>query len=224
MRRVSAIGKPNKLRGSRAEIDLGGKKEANEIRNGFLTSIVAIALLWWIPIGGPLLSGYVAGRKSGSAKNAMEVSLIMSAVIIFVSLYMISTGLQAVSFAGYYLKDGIYAFSKAPLASYSNLIVYTETFNGVLMSMGLILPSSLIIFNSTSFLGGTMSTTAKEQGRFRIPSGRNYDMRPEEREELRPLGRGYTQYDDSPYSNRSREINSWSQRQEEEDPITLSKL
>ena len=224
MRRLSAIGKTNRMHGSRAEIDLSVKKEANELRNGFITSIIAIALLWWIPIGGPLMSGYIAGRKAGSARKAMEVSLIMSAVVIFVSLYMISTGLQAVSFAGYYLKDGIYAFSKAPLAAYSNLAVYTETFNGVLMSMGLILPSSLIIFNSTSFLGGTMSTTAKEQGRGRYYPERNYSRRPEEANELRPLGRGYIEYNDSPYSGSSREINSWAQNEREEDPVILSKL
>ncbi|MHB1439376.1 MAG: hypothetical protein ACYCSO_00840 [Cuniculiplasma sp.] len=223
MRQLSAIGRRNKRHGSRAEVDLIGVKQPNEIRNGFLTSIISIALLWWIPVGGPLLSGYVTGRKAGSAKNSLEVSLIMSAVIIFVSLYMISTGLQAVSLAGYYLKDGIYAFSRAPLASYSNLVVYTETFNGILVSMGLILPSSLIIFNATSFLGGTMSTTAKEQGRWKMPASRNYDYRPEERDELKPLGRGYSVYDDNPYS-KSRDIKSWSEGREEEEPIPLSKL
>ncbi len=153
-------------------LDLSRRVNDNEVRNGFIVSIVSIAFLWWIPIAGPLVSGYVAGRKSGSAKQALTVSLIMSTVITFVSLYMISSSIQNMSLIGAYLKDGIYAFSNSQLAIGSNLVVYTQTFNGLIMSMGLILPSSLIIFNSSSFLGGTISTTTKEQsGRIRTPVG-----------------------------------------------------
>jgi hypothetical protein len=223
MHRLSSIGKPNKIRAGSGDLILKNSYKPNEVRNSFIVSIVSIALLWWIPIFGPFIAGYGSGRKAGSAKNALSVSLIMSAVIIFVSLYMISTSLQSVSFAGYYLKDGIYAFSKAPIAAASNLVIYTETFNGLLMSMGLILPSSLIIFNATSFLGGSMSMTAKEMsgGMKRSVGNFNYSADSEVIQRI-PKSR-QIKYSDSPYAEDD-DISSYGNYQEKEEPITLSKL
>lgn len=205
------------------EITMGGPDREKEVRNGFIVSIVSIAILWWIPIIGPLMAGYATGRKAGNVKNALIVSLIMSAMITFVSLYMISSAIQSMSFVGYYLKDGIYAFSNSQLAGGSNLIVYTQSFNGVIMSMGMVLPSSLIIFNSCSFLGGTVSTTNKEgMGKSRPFAGSvNYSQ-----ESSIQGGTRYKQtrhYEDEVMDS-SHDIGTYNDHYQEENPVVLSKL
>lgn len=134
-------------------------------KTAFLYALVGIALLWWIPIIGPFTAGFVTGRKAGSARDALSVSLIMTALVIFTSLYLISTSVQQASLVGYYLKDGIFAFATKPLAASSQLAIDTQSFYGVLTTMTLIVPSSLIIFNATSLLGGSMSTTIREESR-----------------------------------------------------------
>ncbi len=207
------------------EIPFKSANQEKDIRKGFLVSIISIAFLWWIPIVGPLMAGYVTGRQSGNAKNALMVSLIMSAMVTFVSLYMISSSIQSMSFVGHYLSDGIYAFSGSALASTSNLIVYTQTFNGVLVSMGMILPSSLIIFNSCSFLGGTISKTAvEERGRPLRSSLGNYT--PNQLDNLpRSNGRSGTRvlYEDANFDDED-DIDSYARVKPEEETITLSKI
>ncbi len=204
------------------EIPFGSSNQDKEVRNGFIVSIVSIALLWWIPIVGPLMAGYATGRKSGNVEHALTISLIMSAMVTFVSLYMISSSIQSMSFIGYYLKDGIYAFSNSPLIGGSNLLVYTQTFNGVIMSMGMILPSSLIIFNSCSFLGGTVSATNREERGRSAPFGRNtsYSPNPMVQKGTRHIP---VRYEDDIESS-SHEIGTYNEDSEEETPVMMNKL
>ncbi len=164
MRHMSVIGKTNR-RGYTRDSLRPKNDDIYSTKKAFLYSFVSIILLWWIPIVGPFTAGFVSGRKAGSAKDALSVSLIMTALIIFTSIYLISTSVQQASLVGYYLKDGIFAFSVKPLAASSQLAVDTQTFYGVLTTMTLIVPSSLIIFNATSLLGGSMSTTIREERR-----------------------------------------------------------
>ena len=139
------------------------KERTYSVKMGFLYGVVSMALLWWIPVIGPFYSGYISGRKAGNTRDALTVSLVMSSLIIFTSIYLMATQVQATSFVGYYLKDGVYAFSVQPIAAASNLAVYTETFYGQITTLSLIVPSSLVIFNATSMLGGSVSSTINEE-------------------------------------------------------------
>ncbi len=168
-------------------------KEKNySVRMGFMYSVISMALLWWIPVIGPFYSGYISGRKAGSAKEALIVSLVMSSLIIFTSLYLMSTQIQATSFAGNYLRDGVFAFSAQPISSVSNLAVYTESFYGQLATMSLIVPSSLVVFNATSMLGGSISSTARQEYRRPMAQKTQFSAFPSGYAELmeRPQSRG----------------------------------
>ncbi len=170
MVQIPLKGKTNSITsGSRPMETLTMKQKQKEstysVKMGFLYSVVSMALLWWIPVIGPFYSGYVSGRKAGNTRDALTVSLVMSSLIIFTSIYLMATQVQATSFVGYYLKDGVYAFSVQPIAGASNLAVYTETFYGQITTLSLIVPSSLVIFNATSMLGGSVSSTINEESR-----------------------------------------------------------
>jgi hypothetical protein len=161
---MSAMGKTNsrKYPQNSLKTDRG---DTYSTKIAFIYAILGIAMLWWIPVIGPFFAGFISGRKAGSAKDALSVSLIMTALVIFTSLYLISTAVQQASLVGYYLKDGIFAFATKPLAATSQLAVDTQSFYGILTTMTLIVPSSLIIFNATSLLGGSISTTIREENR-----------------------------------------------------------
>ncbi len=56
---------------------------------GFVLMIIISILLFWLPILGPLIAGFVGGRKAGSIKNGIIAAILPAlilAVIVFVAL------------------------------------------------------------------------------------------------------------------------------------------
>ena len=152
--------------------------------------ILLSMMLWWIPIVGPATAGYLSGRKSGSTGDAIKASLITSAVIVLLSMYLISFVAAAPSLFGYYLKQGIFAFSNSPLSAASNLVFYTQSTFGLIETFAVILPSSLIIMNFFSYAGGFQSSLIKNERGYSpiydLPSTRQreqemYRMEPDRR-------------------------------------------
>lgn len=56
-------------------------------------------LLFWMPIVGPLIAGFVGGRKAGSLSNAVLAVLLPGAVI-GVTMFLLATVLTGVPFVG----------------------------------------------------------------------------------------------------------------------------
>ncbi|MHB8360698.1 MAG: hypothetical protein ACYDAO_00600 [Thermoplasmataceae archaeon] len=125
--------------------------------------VILSVMLWWIPIIGPATAGYLSGRKSGSSADAMKASLVTSALLVLLSMYLISFASPSVSLFGNYLKQGIFAFSNSPLSAATNLIFYTQTTLGLIEMFAIILPSSLIIMNFFSYAGGFQSSLIKNE-------------------------------------------------------------
>jgi len=56
---------------------------------GFVLMIIISILLFWLPILGPLIAGFVGGRKAGGIKNGIIAAILPAlilAVIVFVAL------------------------------------------------------------------------------------------------------------------------------------------
>jgi hypothetical protein len=51
------------------------------IARGMVWMLVLSVLLFWMPIAGPLIAGFVGGRKSGSVSNAILAALLPGLLI-----------------------------------------------------------------------------------------------------------------------------------------------
>jgi len=65
-------------------------------KGGVVVAFVSTILLWWLPVIGPLISGYTAGRVSGSkyrglASSGIAVVVIGAVSFIFTYLFPVST-------------------------------------------------------------------------------------------------------------------------------------
>ncbi|MCL4447298.1 MAG: hypothetical protein M0Z77_10895 [Thermoplasmatales archaeon] len=62
-------------------------------KSSLVIAFAATVLLWWLPIFGPMLSGYVSGRTSGSKYKGLVITAIVAGIIGVVSFlftYVIS--------------------------------------------------------------------------------------------------------------------------------------
>ena len=69
-------------------------RETYSMKVGYLMTLILAVMLWWIPAMGPMIAGYVGGRKSGTAvrgfTSSFAVALTIAAYWILMSLGMFS--------------------------------------------------------------------------------------------------------------------------------------
>jgi hypothetical protein len=68
---------------------------SGSISKGMVWMLVLSILLFWMPVAGPLIAGFVGGRKSGSIGNAILAALlpgllIGAAIFFFTSLFTLN--------------------------------------------------------------------------------------------------------------------------------------
>jgi len=131
---------------------------------GAIYSFVLAMLLWWIPIGGPAIAGYISGRKSGSSSSALQVSLISAAVIIFLMFALLPFKGGFLGFTGKYLSSGIAALASSSLFSSSSVVTSLYVGSGIIRTFTLVVPSSVLTFVIFSYVGGTYSEFKRLEG------------------------------------------------------------
>ena len=62
--------------------------------------VVLSLLLFWVPIFGPFLAGFVGGRKAGSVGNAV-LAAILPGVVFGVALFLLASGLTGLPVLGF---------------------------------------------------------------------------------------------------------------------------
>lgn len=70
------------------------------VGSAILWIFVLSLLLFWLPVLGPLIAGFVGGRKAGSVGNAI-VAVILPGIVFGVALFLLAsifTGLPIVGF------------------------------------------------------------------------------------------------------------------------------
>jgi hypothetical protein len=74
----------------------------------FLLSI----LLFWLPLGGPLIAGFVGGRKAGSVGNAI-IAVILPGLIIGAAFFFFASLLTGIPLFGFLAGAGGLAIAMA---------------------------------------------------------------------------------------------------------------
>jgi hypothetical protein len=130
-------------------------KKPYGVLKGMLYAVIIYALLWWIPVFGPMISGYVAGRKSGSPVKGLFAVLIPASILI-IFIYILSTYHLVYTLHAEYLKN-VFLFIYVPLNALSN---YISNFNSFLHYI----PPSLLILAIFAYIGGIMSLHVQNEG------------------------------------------------------------
>lgn len=125
---------------------------------GIMYALIFSVLLWWIPVAGPGIAGYLSGRKSGSISKSLVSALVADALITFamVSLAPFSTGTLGIMSS--YLKDGIVTASTSSVFMVSNLATDLNTYYGFIKTIAVILPSAITTLTIFSYVGGFVSS------------------------------------------------------------------
>ncbi len=124
---------------------------------GAIYSFIFAVTLWWLPVAGPAIAGYMSGRKSGSSSAALQTSLIVAAVMTFLTLALLPVKGGVFGLIGGYLSTGVAALAQSPLTSSSTIFTDLYTGYGLIRTFALIVPSSLVTLVVFSYVGGTYS-------------------------------------------------------------------
>lgn len=132
-------------------------------KSGLFFTVLLSLILWWIPYLGQMIPGFVGGRRAGSIKNSLVVSLLASLILI-VSTAVIS-GLLSLLFA-----DGNTGFINMFGGMSNGIIAGIYDFTMYLASFATIGGGSLYV-NTGAFamliafgvIGGVMSDQARKE-------------------------------------------------------------
>ncbi len=125
-----------------------------QVKSIYYTIIFAL-LLWWIPVIGAAIAGYLGGRKAGSSWKGIMATLVASSVLMFTTFALFPFKSGPLAYASYYFGSGVLTLSQSQLASASNVLTDMYMSFGILRTFTLILPSSLITLVTFGFVGGT---------------------------------------------------------------------
>ncbi len=146
-----------------------GNKSLYSQGKGIGVMLIFSVLLWWFPIFGASIAGYLGGRKSGNVKRAVISSLVISAIFILLGYSMMPFRSGIIKSVGNYLLYGLVPVSSSSLVSASNLMTYFYSSYGVIYTFTILVPSSVIILIIFSIIGGYV-TDMKESEK-KVDSG-----------------------------------------------------
>lgn len=154
-----------KIRSIQKEYNKKNKKEVLTYSQpkGIYYTVLFSLLLWWIPIAGPAIAGYIGGRKSGSTTKAIASSLIATSVILILTFLMAPFTSGPLSGANTYFGSGVLTLSQSRLFAYSGLLSNLYTGYGIYKTFAIILPGSVVVLNIFSYTGGFMTTLKTQE-------------------------------------------------------------
>ncbi len=145
-------------------------------RKGLFYSIFLTFLLWWIPILGPAVAGYVSGRRSGDSYKAIQASLITVAIVVLFTFALLPFKSGPLAAGAVYLNQGVLALSSSKLAAASNLLTDMYTTYGLVKTFAIILPSSIITLLAFSYVGGSISYLKSSEEQMGLSYNRKMDI------------------------------------------------
>jgi hypothetical protein len=69
------------------------------ILSAMIWMFVLSILLFWLPVAGPLIAGFVGGRKAGSLSNAL-LAVLLPGIIVGVAAFLLASVLTGVPIIG----------------------------------------------------------------------------------------------------------------------------
>jgi len=157
--------------GSRADKSKKEKESGGpfSLRSAFLITALLTVFLWWLPVLGQMIAGYVGGRKSGSAVKGVVVT--GSVVCIFVAVALM------LSLAGFSFTDAQESITGTMLSGFPVLadIVTTisEYATAFFLSLGTTEAACLVVAVTTvifGLIGGILAGQAGREREYRTSS------------------------------------------------------
>jgi len=153
--RLSDLGEDEELRRFK------GASQAYSFWGAVKYTTILTILLWWLPIFGQMIAGYVGGRRAGSPVKAVLAALIPVAFI-FVILLCFDAGVIPSVINGVSI-DPRTALSGAegsvpmidPYLTF--VLLYIRSFMGAVMSVTLISINTYIVTLAFAYIGGVMA-------------------------------------------------------------------
>jgi len=135
-----------------------------EVFHGFwegLKYIVFLSLvLWWLPIIGQAIAGYVGGKKSGSTFRAVMAALVPVDIILIINICLHVGWIPGDFWGAVYIPAAVTAFaqSSAPfLLPYIGLSgFYLSGYVGSIFSVSVLEPSLYLVVVGFAFIGGAL--------------------------------------------------------------------
>ena len=130
-------------------------------------TLVLTLLLWWLPIFGQIIAGYVGGRRAGSPKRAILAALV-PVMFIFVIMLCFDVGLLPSTINGVNLDPrNIFNGSSTgiPIADpyFSFALLYIQSFMGAVHSVILLRLDSYILTLAFAYIGGIMAMQTRRE-------------------------------------------------------------
>lgn len=142
-------------------LDRKNKKKASlnySQSKGILYALIFSVLLWWIPIAGPGIAGYLAGRKSGSIGKSLMSALVADAIITFAMVTLAPFTSGSLGAMSSYLRSGIVTVSGSSIFVVSNFATDLNTYYGFIKTIAVVLPSAIMTLTIFSYVGGFVSS------------------------------------------------------------------
>lgn len=144
------------FKGSAAELKADRKRESKKLfsmRSALGAALLLTALLWWLPVFGQMIAGYVGGRKSGSVGKGLLVSA--SAVGVYVAAVFV------LSYLEFSIADAQGSLISALAGSYPAVGEFTDSIFGYLQGL----------FDTFGTLGSELATISLITVMFGIVGG-----------------------------------------------------
>ncbi|MGD0818872.1 MAG: MFS transporter [Methanomassiliicoccales archaeon] len=141
---------------------------------------VLMFLLWWIPIFGPMIAGYVAGRRAGTPLKGVFAVSIPLAIVFFVATLVTIKIIPTVWFGVDLAPDAIFgALAKAmpvfgPFANFTT--GYLESFIGTIQSSAGVRLDFYILAIAFAYIGGAMALQSLREMEYVVKHGGDHGM------------------------------------------------
>jgi hypothetical protein len=136
---------------------------------------ILMFLLWWIPIFGPMIAGYVAGRRAGSPIKGVFAVSIPLAIVFFVATMVTIKIIPTVWFGVDLAPEAIFSeLGKAvpvfePLASFTT--GYLQTFIGTIQGTSGVRLDFFILAIAFAYIGGIMAIQSLREMQYVVKHG-----------------------------------------------------
>jgi hypothetical protein len=130
-------------------------------------TFVLTLLLWWLPIFGQMIAGYVGGRRAGSPIKAI-VAAFVPVVTIFTIMYLFSSGMLPSQINGLTINpELLFANFGAgvpyiePYLQFAGL--YVQSFMGMIGSLNLFKIDNYIVLIAFAYIGGVLAQQTRRE-------------------------------------------------------------
>jgi hypothetical protein len=141
---------------------------------------ILMFLLWWIPIFGPMIAGYVAGRRAGSPIKGVFAVSIPLAIVFFVATMVTIKIVPTVWFGIDLAPEAIFAeLGKAvpvigPLANFTT--GYLQSFIGTIQGSSGVRLDFFILAIAFAYIGGAMAIQSLREMQYVVKHGGDRGM------------------------------------------------